>query len=274
MEQGDLRTPPSAEDRERLLTYLRVTYAGVFDESAVQRHLDDYVGFTFVDQVLPFVTGRLQAGARLLDIGSGFGSFVLAARQAGLDAQGVEIAPFEVEYARRRLASARPNDRGEEVFLLGDILTLQNPWGTFDAVTAWNVLEHIPDYRRVLGACHRLLRPAGWLWVICPNYFAFRHEAHYQVPWRPLLTRAQAIARLRRFGKDPAYFERGIFQRTNWGVLRGLRRAGFTLRDIHGCLHMDLRFTNLRTAARHFRYFADFYNPLRDSVVLSAVRGT
>jgi len=33
---------------------------------------------------------------------------------------------------------------------------------SFDAVIAFDVLEHVPDYRRALREVHRVLRPTGW----------------------------------------------------------------------------------------------------------------
>jgi SAM-dependent methyltransferase len=206
--------------------YLTEQYEGVFDEKAVEFHLDNHVGFGFAQGVLPQVTQRVPAGGKVLDIGAGFGAFVIAARRSGLDAVGVEVALFEVEYARHRVAADLPGTDPEAVFHLADGRELPFAASTFDAVTLWNVLEHVPDARHLLAQAARVLKPGGLAYLICPNYAAFRPEAHYRVSWFPLMPRRIARAYLKWRGKNPAFFETSIFYRTNLEVLAALRRTG------------------------------------------------
>jgi len=167
----------------------------------------------------------------LLDIGCGYGAFVLEARRRGIDACGIEPAEFEVDFARQRLAAELPEDDPLQVYRLGSGLNLVFAARLFDVVTLWNVLEHLPDYRRLLGEVERVLKPGGRVYVICPNYAAFRKEAHYLVFWPPLLPRPLAKSYLRLLGKNPAFLETSIFYRTNWGVLRALRQNGLAVYD-------------------------------------------
>ncbi|WP_424627551.1 class I SAM-dependent methyltransferase [Bradyrhizobium sp. SYSU BS000235] len=269
--QGNPRDPARtpAEDAA-LLAYLRSLYTGVFPEDSIKAHIDDYVGLTFADQVLPTVAGAVPAGGRVLDIGCGFGGFVLAARVLGLDAYGIEIAPFEVEFARQRLSRAQPQDDAKVVYRQGDALALVAEEGTFDAITLWNVLEHIGDGDALLTLAARLLKPGGVIFIICPNYAAFRDEAHYQVPWYPLFPRYLASGYLRRQGRDPSYFETSIFYRTNWGVMRALRRAGFELYDFSATTSMAVTPRHALTMLRHPKIYFRYYNPMKESVVLAA----
>jgi SAM-dependent methyltransferase len=211
-------------------------------------------------------------GMRLLDVGSGFGSCVLAARDKGADAIGIEIAPFEVEFARRRLRQVRPQDNAEDVYRVGDFLAFEAPEGSFDTVTFWNVLEHVSDLPATLSAARRLLKPGGVLYVVCPNYFAWRLEAHYHVPWKPnpLLPRDKAVAYLKSLGRDPSFFESAIFRRTNWEVLGMLRQLRFEPCDIATRRSMDLSLRNLPAMLIRPMKFARFYNPFCHSVVLAA----
>jgi SAM-dependent methyltransferase len=261
------RTP--AEDAA-LMAYLRSLYSGVFPEASIQAHITDYVGLTFADQVAPTVARAVPANGRVLDIGCGFGSFVLAARMLGLDAYGVEIAPFEVEFARQRLSRARPQDDAELVYRQGNALALVAEEGALDAITLWNVLEHIGDGDALLALAARLLKPGGAIFIICPNYAAFRDEAHYQLPWYPLLPRSLASAYLRRRGRDPSYFETSIFYRTNWGVMRALRRAGFELYDFSAAFSMAVTPRRALTMLRYPKGYLSYYNPMKESVVLAA----
>ena len=215
----------------RLREYLGTSYEGVFDASQFDRHIQVYIGLEIAQEQVALVAQSIGNGRLVLDVGSGFGSFVLAARQQGLDATGVEIAEFEIEYARERLVREIPSDDPERVYPAGNGLDLQYESNTFDAVTLWNVLEHLSDYERLLAECVRVLRPGGILHVVCPNYAAFRDEAHYHVFWPSLIPRRLAAAYLRLRGKNPRFFETGIFYRTNWGVLSALYALGLDIHD-------------------------------------------
>lgn len=254
-------------------SYLRSLYAGAFSDEALDTHVESHVGLAFANYAVELISMTQPRGARIVDIGSGFGSFVLAARAAGYDAVGLEIAPFEVEFARRRLARLRPGDEPGAVYLLGDATTFGMPEASVDAVTFWNVLEHVDRYEPVLAAAHRMLKPGGSLYVICPNYLAWRQEAHYHVPWTPWLTlggRSRVSAYLRSLGKDPGYFDRSIFFRTNWGVQRALRRLGMEIYDLGNRWRTGPSVSMIGYALRQPRQLLRFHSPFRASVELAA----
>jgi ubiquinone/menaquinone biosynthesis C-methylase UbiE len=189
--------------------------------------MHEYVGMGQAVDLLARTLAEVPDVSTLLDVGCGYGSFVLAARSHGLDAVGVDLAEFELEFARSRLSEQRPDDDPQAVYLQSSGLTLPFPSGSFSAVTAWNVLEHVADLSGLLGEVRRVLRPGGTFLAVAPNYAAVRTEAHYHVFWPPLLPRGLASRYLRRRGKDPAFFETSIFYRTNGEVRRALRAAGF-----------------------------------------------
>jgi SAM-dependent methyltransferase len=262
----------SESERSRLRSYLEKMYTGVFTDVAIEAHLDNHVGFAASDYAMAVMAPYVKPGSKLLDVGAGFGSCVLAARERGIDAYGIETASFEVEFARSRLRLARPRDDAEEVYRLGSFLDFSAPAASFDVVTFWNVLEHIEDLNQTLSVARRILRTGGLIYVICPNYFAWRLEAHYHVPWKPnpLLPREKAVAYLRSLGRDPTFFETAIFRRTNWEVLGTLRRLGFEPKDIGTLRSMALSVGNLPSLLTHPLSVLQFYNPFRHSVVLSA----
>ena len=222
----------TASVNDTLLGHLREQYDGVLDEAGIQRHVRDYVDVELAGGLVDMVLRQAGRPRKLLDVGSGYGSFVLGARERGVDACGIELAPFEVGFARERLRRVRPDDDEMEVYREGSALEL--PWraGEFDVVTLWNVLEHVPDGNAALAEAIRVLAPGGFLYVICPNYAAFRSEAHYHVFWPSLLPRRAAAAYLRWRGRNPEFFARHVFYRTNAGVTRFLRRRGLRLFDL------------------------------------------
>ncbi|MBU0877940.1 MAG: class I SAM-dependent methyltransferase [Alphaproteobacteria bacterium] len=258
--------------RTVLESYLTDLYKGVFTREAIGTHLDNHVGFAFADYATQVIRPRLYPGAKVLDIGSGFGSCVLAARNAGLDAIGVEIAPFEVDFARTRLAKTRPDDTPEKVYLCGDARKLDIAPASLDAVTFWNVIEHIDNWGTVIDSAAKYLKPGGLVFILCPNYMAWRDEAHYHVPWKPapLLPKKKAVKYLESLGRDPRFFAESIFYRTNWEVLGKLRSLDFDLMELGTCERRTLAPSRilpiLLSPVRHFRFF----NPFRHSVEVAA----
>ena len=96
---------------------------------------------------------------RLLDVGCSRGQFVLAATLAGFAAEGVEPAP-------RIAAAARDSGLTVHTGLLEDVCF---PASTFNAVTLFEVVEHLREPLPLLKECHRILRPGGILVISTGN---------------------------------------------------------------------------------------------------------
>ena len=104
---------------------------------------------------------RYMKPGRLLDIGSGDGSFVHHMARHGWDATGIDFSPSALEFA------GRTNSGGH--FLLGSLEDHDLPSQSLDLITLWQVLEHIGEPRRLLGRCHDLLRRNGMIVAAVPN---------------------------------------------------------------------------------------------------------
>ncbi len=85
----------------------------------------------------------LQEGERLLDVGCGWGSFVLhAASRHGVSAVGITLSPNQAELARRRVVEAGLEDRVE--IRLCDYRDLGGAGGErFDAIASIGMVEHV-----------------------------------------------------------------------------------------------------------------------------------
>ncbi len=115
---------------------------------------------------------RLTTGRRILDVGTSYGFFLVAARERGWSAVGVEIAPEPAEYARRTY--------GLDV-RTGTLDTVGLDPESFDVVTIRHVLEHVPDPLGLLRQAGTLVRPGGLVLVAVPNLasLAFRLNGRY-----------------------------------------------------------------------------------------------
>lgn len=275
------------DDLAEVEAHLRRQYEGVFDEPLINLHVADFIESSLAARLAAVVAREARPGDVLLDVGCGYGAFVLACRAQGLDARGFELAPFEVAIARRRLRRQEADADAGTVFHQGSAERLPFDDAQFDIVTLLNVLEHVPDERPVLDEAMRVLRPGGKLLVICPNYATLRQEAHYHVPWLPLFPRPLASLYLRLLGRNPAFFNEHIYYRTNWGVLAALRALGLRLSnlDILRIEHPELignrRIRRLFEWLRRmhllplvkFVFALNLYNPLKSSVSVVAIKG-
>jgi SAM-dependent methyltransferase len=108
-----------------------------------------------VKRVLRGVGWRDGAGRRLLDVGCGRGLRLMAFRRRGFDVQGMDLQPDVVEFLRKEL---------EVPAVCADIQELATCFSpeSFDLITAFFVLEHVPSVAAVLENCFRLLKPGGW----------------------------------------------------------------------------------------------------------------
>lgn len=117
-------------------------------------------------------------GRRLLDVGSGTGD--LAARFAG---RGWHVVGCEPEESMRGVAKRRhPGIR----FAGGALPDLPFADGSFDAVTANFVLNHVPDPRVAARGIARIAVPgaplAATIWIDSPSWF-----------WREVCARAHVV---------------------------------------------------------------------------------
>lgn len=104
---------------------------------------------------------RLRQSGRLLDVGASTGVFLSEMKRYGQwEVAGVELSAEAAQYARDRLAL--------EVFV-GQLDDAPWPNESFDVVTCWDVLEHLPQPRAALIKMQALLKEQGDLVLSVPN---------------------------------------------------------------------------------------------------------
>jgi SAM-dependent methyltransferase len=121
-------------------------------------------------------------GEHAIEIGAGQGDYVQDWADAGLRITASEAEPRRLELLRRRFA------RNERV----DVVEYTAPSdveGSYSAVIAYNVLEHVPDDVATLRGFAKLLRPGGVVVLIVPAFEfamgrfdrAVGHQRRYRV---------------------------------------------------------------------------------------------
>lgn len=121
-------------------------------------------------QIVKRTTGK-QTG-KLLDIGAGTGYFLNFAAGKGWQTTGTERSGEAREFAKKHW--------GLEI-LSGDQL-FDLPPGSFDAITLWHVLEHLPDQDKYWNTFSRLLPDDGFLIIALPNFRSL-DARHYREKW-------------------------------------------------------------------------------------------
>ena len=116
---------------------------------------------------------RLAAGGRLLDIGCSTGLFLNEMRRYGEWAlRGVETSADAARYGRARF--------GLDIHT-GELADAPLEPGSFDVITLWDVLEHLPDPGAALALIRDLLAPGGRAVISVPNRASI--DARLFGPW-------------------------------------------------------------------------------------------
>lgn len=114
-------------------------------------------------QIVGYVRAHAGAGAgrRALDVGCATGTFLAALRSDGWDVWGVEPGAAAAEKARARL--------GPQI-LHGALESVALPAHSFDMITLWDVIEHLPDPAATLRHIRSLLAPGGAVLIQTPRW--------------------------------------------------------------------------------------------------------
>jgi 2-polyprenyl-3-methyl-5-hydroxy-6-metoxy-1,4-benzoquinol methylase len=168
------------------------------------------------------VVGTLEAarvpiaGRRYLDAGCAYGGFLVAFHEAGArEVRGVDYVPEYLDYAREVLADHALPPTVEHADLL-DRATVDR-LGTFDLVTANDVIEHVGDARLGLERLVALTAPGGYLFLQIPNRFwppFLRSDGHYQLFGLSALPKGSADAysrAIRGSEQDVTYHQLGYY---------------------------------------------------------------
>jgi len=203
------------------------------------------------------VTRTLGPSSRVLDVGCGAGDFLNEVRSRfGCQVFGLDLSEASKEAAKASF--------GIDVFC-GTLE--QAPWaaGSFDLITSWWSLEHMPEPEPALANMRELLKPGGQLLLAVPNsrsavakvfrsrWYHLDCPRHYHL-WTPASLRKVAA-------RQGLSHSATAFDKSPWGLLGSLQYVvyGDNFRDgvsdkLRGNVKAALPFLPLTFALGLLRY--------------------
>ena len=103
---------------------------------------------------------RLKPGDHILEVGPGWGAWFEYASRRGIRCTGISISQSSIDYLRRR-----GRDLGYDWELIHADLLAYRTERKYDAIVIMGVIEHLPQYDRVLARFASLLKPGGYIFL-------------------------------------------------------------------------------------------------------------
>lgn len=113
-----------------------------------------------------------KSNGKILDIGCATGEFLNYFQNKDWDCSGIEPAENPRQFA---IDNYKLDVKPEEAL---DTFAPES----FDVITMWHVLEHVPKLNERIGQIKKLLKPDGLLVIALPNHLSW-DAAHYQNYW-------------------------------------------------------------------------------------------
>lgn len=101
-----------------------------------------------------------KSSGKFMDIGCATGVFLDMAQKEGYDVTGVDVSEFACKYATENFGIKTLNGKLED---------LQLEEKSFDIITMWDVIEHVPNPHAFLKEVHRILKDDGIIFILTVN---------------------------------------------------------------------------------------------------------
>jgi len=118
---------------------------------------------------LSLINDLKKSKGNLLDIGAGTGDFLVVAKENGWNTIGIEPSQKAKEIAERKGVELKSN-------------LLDFADDSFDVITMWHVLEHVPNLEDQIKELKRLVKPDGAIIIAVPNFKSFDAK-YYKEFW-------------------------------------------------------------------------------------------
>ncbi len=117
--------------------------------------------FSVIQALRTKVFSKISPG-KILDIGCGEGTFLLAMNKLGWRCFGTEFSKSSEEF------SGRLKEKGVSVHY-GELTKAGFDLNSFDLITLWQVAEHLEDPKEYVKFAHNLLKKNGLIFISVPN---------------------------------------------------------------------------------------------------------
>jgi 2-polyprenyl-3-methyl-5-hydroxy-6-metoxy-1,4-benzoquinol methylase len=120
------------------------------------RYLDERTRDSEDVRLLGDFIGRLPANAKVLDAGCGAGIPISQILSEHFVVTGVDFSEAQIKLAKKNVPNAK--------FLCEDMTKLKFPENTFDGITSYYAIIHIPreEHQTLVENFHRMLKPNGF----------------------------------------------------------------------------------------------------------------
>jgi len=105
--------------------------------------------------------------------GTGYGAALLAQRGKALSVDGFDCCPLTIHYANQKYGSARVR------FSVGEAERLPVADGSYQLLTSFETIEHVPQPAEVIAEFARVLQPDGILICSTPNLWPLEIAPHH-----------------------------------------------------------------------------------------------
>jgi len=102
----------------------------------------------------------MKPQGKFIDIGCATGVFLDMAQKEGYSVVGVDVSEFACQYAHELFGITTLNGKLEDLHLEDK---------SFDIITMWDVIEHVPDPHEFLREVHRILKDDGIIFILTIN---------------------------------------------------------------------------------------------------------
>lgn len=139
---------------------------------------------------------RFSSIDKILDMGSGCGTFVFYGLINEYDVYGVDCEQWKFDFIKKKAAENGYPSAWSDRFTHGYGEALPFSDNSFQIVSTYQVLEHVDDVEKCVQEMIRVTKPGGAIHIQCPDYTSL-FEGHYMLPWLPLLPRRIANSYLK-----------------------------------------------------------------------------